>query len=125
MLDITKEATAWFAPEDSEGDEYLLRYIAPTKMKEFDGDLALLQNIIIDWKGVCAGDQQIPCSHENIAIFVQSFGGIRRIRWILETAFNWMRFIDPTGDLLKNLKAPSAGESTSQKQAANGATNAR
>jgi hypothetical protein len=124
MIDITQEAKAWFTPDDDAGDEYLLRYVAPTKVKDFDGDLELLQHIILDWKGVCAGDEPIPCTPENIYLFAQSFGGVKRMRWIIETAFNWMKFVDLSGDTLKNLSAPSGGESTSRRRAANGAKSA-
>jgi hypothetical protein len=125
MIDITQETDAWFSPNDSDGDEYLLRYTAPSKIKKFDGDMAILQHVIVDWKGIFSGSDPIPCTPENVIAFSESLGGARRIKWIMETAFNYEKFIDSSGNLLKNLQGPSNGGSTSRRLPAKDAMNAK
>lgn len=115
MLEITnvEHYDKWF--EYEEGEEYLLRHI-PNLAMQGKNDLALINECLLDWKGVMSGGEPIPCSESNKKAFLSVAAGEKRFWWIIAIVGDLGRFIDTT-DLIKNLKRPRDGDARGQVQA--------
>ena len=101
-------------------EEYLIQW-TPQALLEGKNDIDALLEILRDWKGVVGiNDVPLPCARETMVEFLRSRAGAERFIYLLVQATNIHNFLKME-DVLKNLRAPSAGSSTSPRVPPNGA----
>lgn len=116
-IETAEKPTKWVKYED---EEYLVQW-TPQALLEGKNDIDALLEILRDWKGVVGiNDVPLPCSRDTMVEFLRSRAGAERFVFLLVQATNIHNFLKME-DVLKNLKAPSSGASTSRRPPGNGA----